>query len=609
MEASPPVARGVQEPATSPADRPGATPPAGNGSRPAALAGTFWRRAGGGPPHFATWSCTGAGTEQATWHHAGEFSVGLHGEIHNLGVLRRALGLPEHAGSGTVLQHAWARWAGGLLARLDGVFSLIIRSAEALVLYRDPSGLRNLYVTQNPQGQVTFATHLAAMPAGADGAWPVARPSVHEYLRHLEVVSPNTLRADVTSLEAGRPWRWPEGDSARHPTASTTAPPASALDYGSAVARLESLLRRSVRVRLAGAERPAAFLSGGVDSSLICALAAAQCPKLVAVTVGFDDEAFDESPTARRVADHLGLAHEVWGYTHDQYRAAFDRLSREAEQPMADPAAMATLMTFERCRDRFDVVLDGTGADEAVGLMPPRHARVAVAHASRLPRAVRLGAAGLLKHLPALSRYTPILDFEHPADTMSRWHGFRRAEIERLTGSPASLERTQFIQTYHRFPRSAHFERYSALLNAMGCDRLNQAVAVSGATVRYPFWDRKSLDFIRSLRRDFRYLPGKPKRILKSVLARLVPISLWDAPKHGFNFPLRRFLAAEDFDLVRQYLDGDRWRAGDWLCADEVRHYGERFMAGDASLTFRVWALVVLAAWLEHHPASTPAAA
>jgi asparagine synthase (glutamine-hydrolysing) len=184
---------------------------------------------------------------------------------------------------------------------------------------------------------------------------------------------------------------------------------------------------------------------------------------------------------------------------------------------------------------------------------------------------------------------------------MIRWHGFSQAEIETLCGKPVSLEHTHFYQTFARFPRSAHFERSTALLDAMPGDRLHQAAAISGLRVRYPFWDISVDRFIRSLPPDYRYQPTEPKRILRSLLARHVPRNLWDIPKHGFDFPLVEFLRAEDFQLVRCYLLQGHWEKWQILAPARVAEYGHRFMAGETRLMFRVWALVVLAVWLESH--------
>jgi asparagine synthase (glutamine-hydrolysing) len=271
------------------------------------------------------------------------------------------------------------------------------------------------------------------------------------------------------------------------------------------------------------------------------------------------------------------------------------------DQPMADPATMATVLAFDHCREHFDVVLDGTGADEAVGAMPPRHVRLAVGVGSLVPAPLRRWLVRSMTHVPGLAGYAPILDFEHPAEMLMRWKGFTRPEIEALCGELVSLAHTQFYRTFALFPRRAHYERYSALLNAMPCDRLTQAMQLTGARVRFPFLARDVDGFLRQLPTEWRHLPGQPKRILRELLARCVPRELWDAPKHGFDFPLHDFLAGDDFMLVHRHVLRGRWLTRGMLRPEVVRRYALAYIGGDRRLMFRVWALVVLGAWLDAH--------
>lgn len=525
----------------------------------------------------------------------------FHGELFNRRMLCHELGLASETLVPDILLAGWQRWWLELPSRMDGVFALALRDGDELLLYRDSSGLRNLYWQQAADGTIEFASRLGTLPPRTMDPLRLDRHSVHEYLRLLEVAPPHTLLPGVSAVEAGQALHWSGGRGGW--AAPLPAPPAidAPVSFNAAVDELEIRLQRSVQVRLEGVVRPAAFLSGGIDSALLCALAARQHADLAAVTVGFDGAAFDEAPVAQRIAAHLGIRHELLRFSRGQYLRAFERLSREAEQPTADPAAMATLLAFEHCAARFDTVLDGTGADEAVGAMPPRHVRWAVGQASRLPRALRQGTARRLHAVPGLAGYAPLFDFDHPADTLSRWHGFTRMQIEQLCEEPVSLEHTQFFRTFARHPRHAHFERYSALLNVMTSERLNQALRITGATVRFPFWAAETEGFIRQLRTDYRHSPGQPKRILRALLARYVPAPLWDLPKHGFNFPLKEFLSADNFYLVRQHLEPARWQQHAVLNVEQVRHYSQQFMAGNDRLTFRIWALVVLGAWLEQH--------
>jgi asparagine synthase (glutamine-hydrolysing) len=206
-----------------------------------------------------------------------------------------------------------------------------------------------------------------------------------------------------------------------------------------------------------------------------------------------------------------------------------------------------------------------------------------------------------MSRMPGLAGYTPILDFEHPAETLMRWRGFTRVEIEELCGEPVSLEDTQFYRTFARFPRQAHYERYSALLNAMPCDRLTQAMRLTGLRVRFPFCARDVDGFLRQLPTEWRHVPGQPKRILRELLARYVPRELWQGPKQGFTFPLHDFLASDGFALVRQHVLDGRWLSRGLLRPEVVRRYAQAYIGGDRRLMFRVWALAVLGAWLDKH--------
>lgn len=547
--------------------------------------------------HCAAWCAADASTDVAF---DGTLAVAVHGEVHNAPELRARLGLPLQAGLAATLLTAWRRWSLAMCEQLDGVYALAVRDGTQLLLHRDASGLRDLYCHVTP-ARIAFATHLDLLLSLPGVERRLARRSLHEYLRLLDIAAPNTLYEGLLAVEDGQTLRWSPGQttaSAMPPKPAVCTPPT---DFETAVDLLDASLQDSVRARLAGVERPAAFLSGGIDSALLCAIAARQRPDLTAITVGFDGPDFDESPVARRIATAIGVRHEVLRFGRADHIRALKHLGTTMDQPVADPTTPTTVLAFAHCRKHFDTVLDGTGADEAVGLLPPRHTQLAVEWASLLPPPFRRQVAALLRRTPPLATYAQLFDFDHGADVLTRWNGFRAGEIMALCGEPVSFEHTRFWQTFARHPRAAHFERYSALLDAMPCGRLNQAMVASGAKVRFPFWDKQTNRLLRQLPLPFRSAPGQPKRILRALLARHVPAPVWDSPKRGFTFPLQEFLAGEDHALVRRHLSAARWQPRRLLSPALVQALGERFIAGEPRLLFRVWALVVLSTWLEGH--------
>ncbi|MBK1616658.1 hypothetical protein CKO44_24770 [Rubrivivax gelatinosus] len=535
-------------------------------------------------------SCAAGGGQQLQVDRRDGLLVAWHGELHALPALAAELALAADTPPAAVLAAGWRRWHTALLPRLQGCFVLALADGDELLLYRDPSGLRNLFHAAPAEAGITFASWLPALlPPGAPA---IARTGLHEYLRFLDLAAPATIAAGIGALEPGQALHRRGGELKTF--FAEFERPAVPASFEAAVDAVEAALDQAIALRLDGAQSPAAFLSGGIDSALLCALAARRRPDLVALTVGFDRAPFDEAPAAARIATHLGLRHEVLRFDLRAHAAAFERLAAAADQPLADPSTPATLLALEACRGRFDAVLDGTGADEALGLMPSRHVRIAVEWASRLPPGLRQRLAGAV---PA--GLAPLLNFEHPAETMIRWRGFGRGEIEALCGEPVSFAGTRFFRSFARFRPGQHFERYSALLDAMPSERLTQAMLASGQALRFPFAGTAAERLLRALPPDWRWRPGEPKRILRALLARHLPRALWDTPKHGFDFPLPALLADEDGGLVRRHLDPGRWQHRGLIDAAGVQRLADGLAHGERGLAFRVWALAVLDAWLQ----------
>lgn len=536
---------------------------------------------------------------------AGEGSrwLAFHGTLYNRPELTRQLGLSPRTPTKRLLLHAWRHWPADWTSRLDANFVLAYWTGDGcdFSLRRDASGALGMFYGTTRWHGIAFSSHLDTLMRLPGMERRLSLQGLHEYLRLLDIAAPNTIYEGARAVPAG------EGVmlDARNPGVETPLPaadfPAIGTPFEDALQMSEQQLAASIARRLDGVTRPAAFLSGGIDSSLICALASSKRPDIAAVTVGFDLGGYDETPVAKQIAEHLGIRHRVLRFDRNELLDEVANAGIHNEQPMADPAQPVTLLAFNRIQSDYDAVLDGTGADELMGSMPPRHARVAVEYAARIPRCIRRSFAAALKRIPMVAGYAPIFDFDHPAETLMRWHGFETHEIERLCGTSVNLAQTRFYQTFSRFAPSDHYARYSALIDAMPCDRLSQAALATGLDVRFPFYDSAVVASLRGLPMAYRWQPDTPKVLLRTLLARHVPKNLWDIPKHGFDFPLIEFLRADDFQLVRRYLHDADWHRWQPIAPAQVADYAKRFITGEQRLMFRIWALVVLAAWLEGH--------
>ena len=549
---------------------------------------------------LSAWRC---GALQGLLGEQGGRYLAFHGTLYNQALLATELNLPPDTAPEQVLFNAWTHWPDDWTKRLDGLYALAYWSddGQSVALRRDSSGLLGLFYARTSAGCLAFSSRLDTLMRLPGVQRRIASQGLHEYLRLLDIAAPNTIFEGVRAVPPGEGVIIDVHDGHAETASSPPALPVVETSFETALDTVETLLQTSIDRRLNGIAHPAAFLSGGIDSSLICALAAPKYPKLEAITVGFDLTGYDETPVAEKVAGHLGLRQRVLRFDREEILRAVNKAGLHAEQPMADPTEPVTLLAFERAQQDYDAVLDGTGADEQMGAMPPRHIRVAVAYAALLPASVRRSTIAALTQMPRLAAYAPILDFDHPADLMVRWKGFTREEIQGLCGTPASLEHTRFFEVFSRFPRSAHFERYSALMGIMPSDRLSQSALMTDLDVRFPFCASQLELYLRGLPHHYRWREGEPKRILRALLARRVPRHLWDVPKHGFNFPLTEFLSADDFEVVRRYLLPGQWASWQLLAPERVRTYARRFIAGERQLSIKIWALVVLAAWLEKH--------
>ena len=495
----------------------------------------------------------------------------------------------------------------GWLWTLTGQFALFLWQPRQrrLLLYRDGSSARGLYYYRHRDGSLVFSDQLDLLVSCPLVPRRLSRDGLHEYLRFLDISSPNTIYDNVFSVEPDQLClHGPNGLTfSSRPENPPVPVRASTLDQ--AAAALDRRLADAVATRMANSDDLVVFLSGGVDSAYLCALAAEQRPgRPQALTVGFAEPRLDESGVAADIAGQLGVAHRVLRFSLADYRRAFDELAECAEYPFADPAGAPSLLAFRQAREFADLALDGTGADTLLGVMPARHQRIAVQYAARLPYPLRRAIAAAMSALPGIRAYRPLLDFGDPEEVLMRWGGWSRREISALCARPVRLDQTRFYRLFAAYPRGAHFARYSALLGNLPDDRIHVAAALTGLRVRFPFFDPAVEACVKGMPPHWRYAGGEHKRVLKQALARRLPRDIWDRPKHGFDFPFEALLRDNEHALPRAALTPENLRRLSCERTEPLERLARDFIAGDRRHRFRVWGLSVLTAWLERHDLS-----
>ncbi len=483
---------------------------------------------------------------------------------------------------------------------IDGSYTIVIIDKETrqVVALTDPYGLSRIYFVKQDDTLLIADNVKNILDCVGE---KISAQGLSEYLRFMDISSPMTLFEGVQCLEPGsilihRP---AEGLSVTDNQGDTVR------DNGlykkgmnEAVDELQDLLVRSIKERVHG--RTGLFLSGGVDSSLLAALmqGTGKADNVMAYTVGFDNPELDESSIAAAVADHAGIAHKILKFTIKEEFEVFHELMDKIEIPFADPALVPTMLALKRMSDdSIETVMEGTGADGAIGYMPSRYHRTVLNYTARIPFILRRTLVAGLNLLKDPAGFMPYFDFKEPQEKFIRWKGWQRDEIVELCGFEPDLSSTMFYRTFASYKDHGGYELYRRLMISMPDYRITESCKVFGFNPAFPFFDSSVRLFMESLPFHYRYSEGRNKVIYKKLLAHHVPESIWDVPKHGFNYPFETLMEYRDYELLRTYLSPPSLKLHGLFDLKTVKEYVDRFVEGDMSVKFKLWALIMFQAW------------
>jgi asparagine synthase (glutamine-hydrolysing) len=361
-----------------------------------------------------------AGGRQPFFGEDGQVAAIVNGEIYNFARLRRLL---EDAGhrfrtrsDAEVVAHGYEEWGDGVLDRLEGMFALALWDARdrRLLLARDRMGEKPLYWASLAGGRLAFASELEALRHAPGWQGEVDPAALARYLVYECVPSPATIFRGVSKLPPGALLVARPGQA---PTVSTYSDlrfsEVDAIDDVDEGARLLlEELRRSVRERLVSDVPLGVFLSGGIDSSAVAALAAEVRGKnLDTFSVGFEDRDFDESSEGAFVASIIGSRHHQHLVTAASVADALPNLGRVMDEPLGDASIVPTHLLARFARQRVTVALGGDGSDELFAGYPTFTAEAAAAFLDGAPVLSHLGGAlarAALRRLPSTGSYLPL---------------------------------------------------------------------------------------------------------------------------------------------------------------------------------------------------------
>jgi asparagine synthase (glutamine-hydrolysing) len=572
------------------------------------------------------------------------FVIVFNGEIYNHASLRAELeSLAPRRWRGhsdtEVMLAAFDAWGiEKTLPKLVGMFAIAVwdRHERALTLVRDRAGEKPL-CWGVLGGRLVFASELKALEGLDASRLTTNRSALPLLLRFGYIPAPHTIYEGIEKLMPGT---WLRFGAAGAPTArgvywsaraSAAAGAREPLDLPApqCVDRLEALLGDAVRLQLEADVPVGAFLSGGIDSSTVVALAQKCASQRVRTfSIGFDEQAFDESAHARRVAEHLGTDHTE---LHVTSRDALDQVASMAEiydEPFADSSQIPTYLLAKLTRRSVTVSLSGDGGDELFGGYP-RYRRVrSLDRVFRsLPGGPRRAAAAALESLSprTVGRIAALLGLRGSShrsvgDSVHRVAQMLRSERHLLyrylasvmpdVGSimPGTGEPPTIFDAPSKWPPARSTTETFMWLDFMTylpddvlakVDRATMAVSLES---RVPLLDHRIIEFSQRLPTDMKVRNGEQKWILRQLLYRHVPRELVDRPKMGFAVPLNAWLRGPLRGWAEGLLFGPAAHDG-WLDEAELRRLWDEQQAGTRNWQHLFWSVLMLRAWMQSRAA------
>lgn len=548
-----------------------------------------------------------AGSPQPMSSADGRWCVTFNGEILNYQALRAASRWPFRTGGDTeVLLALHATEGEGAVDLLRGQFAYAIHDVveRRVWLVRDRLGILPLYYHVDDQA-LSFASEVKAL-APALPRFEVDHDSLADFLTYRSVPAPSTMFRGVRKLPQGHVLRiGPDGPEqprrywAIPPPGRPTSPPSGAVD------QVADALTRAVEANLVADVPVGAYLSGGVDSSLIVALVRRARGEAAVETfsAGFGDPRFDELAHARQVSRHLGTSHHEVVVSAQDFEDLWPKLTWHRDAPVSEPADIAVYRLAELAGRHVKVVLSGEGSDELFGGYPKhRFARLA-AQADLLPARVRrplLSAAQ--RALPAAATRPRILlramSAPTATDRLESWFSpFTSEEREALLGradrrGQAAVDRASGDPLRQMLYVDCHAWLADNLLERG--DRMTMAASVE---LRPPFLHQDVVELAFRLPSGVKVRKGRGKWVVKEVARRFLPAAIVDRPKVGFRVPLdvwfRQGLETMAWDLL---LGSDSFVAAVTDRA-ALRSLLESHRRRRRNEDIRIWTLLGLEVW------------
>ncbi|WP_407275617.1 asparagine synthase (glutamine-hydrolyzing) [Halothiobacillus sp. DCM-1] len=543
-----------------------------------------------------------AGRQPMHWNN-GEWSISFNGEIYNFQEIKSDLesrGGVFHGRTDTeVLLAGIAYWGESVFDHLDGMyaFAAFHHPSGELILARDPFGEKPLYYFQTPDGGLAFASELQCLEEVPGFSADISPDALSDILMFQYVGAPRTIYRDVYKLEPGH-FMKVNGRDLQIRRHFRFEPGLHGFSSGSRedlVDELEDILVRSLRRRLISDVPLGAFLSGGVDSSTVCALARRKLDiPLQTFSIGFEGDQGSEHKIARRIAAHLGTEHR------DQILSpsATDFLNHSGsllDEPNADSSCLPTFLLSKFARKHVTVALSGDGGDELFGGYGRYFDTLTEAKAYQSQPRRNWSPGRSYYNSNRVTIFSPL--------QLSKLFGFIpsgsaehvRHLIEEVDHGSAEL--------LHRL-RASDTENYMPGAVLPKVDRMSMQNSLE---VRTPFLSVELARFAERIPGEYLVNGGRGKLLLREIAYRYLPREIIDLPKKGFGLPLTSGWGKHHLvSALENTLISEESPIGKWIGGGRASEFIKTQASDNGFSIYQTWSVIMLDKWLRNRPAILP---
>jgi asparagine synthase (glutamine-hydrolysing) len=541
----------------------------------------------------------------------GNYSLVYNGELYNFCDLKSSLeneGVQFTTSSDTeVVLEAFIAWGPKCVDRFNGMFTFAVwnEEKEDLYIFRDRLGIKPIYYAWDEE-TLYFSSELKSIAPFIDQKdWD--EMAIQHYFRVGYVPAPNTIYKSVRKLEEGAYIHCEKADFSikKYWVLEERIEKKTLSDENEAKIEYHDLLKSSVKMRLQSDVPFGVFLSGGIDSSTVAAVAQSISDQPISTfSIGFEEASFDESQYAKKVADHLGTNHHEFRLSHKDIQDLITEIPNWYDEPFADASALPTYLVSKMASEKVKMVLTGDGGDEqfmGYGMYTWADRLTTLKTPRWLIKKV-LSASSKINHKRA-SQYFDFKQDEHlpshifsvdqgmfSAKQLNRYFKFTEEYAPLLLGK---ANRSLLVSEQQSFYDLKYYLPGDLLT------KVDRATMQNSLEARVPLLDHRLVEFSLNLDEKLKRKDGDSKYLLKQVLYEYVPASFFDRPKWGFGIPLNLWLSNELKPLLDQYVNAEVLGKHSFYKVDEIMELKKQYLEGKTYLYNQLWLVIMFNMWSE----------